>query len=185
MALCIRVWVYKPGLHLLSKQKMPQSADTTRICPECSSANDARSKNVAKRRSLRHIQQELSECNHTLQKMRDRVYEYEASLFPENQEEELPVEEQRKLSKKMEKASKVAEQLEDKIQKLEKDMRFYANTNRVAPDAIAGMARDYRRNMHAAQALSTQESTLSGADDAQRRAAAVNAKNILQRIAEM
>lgn len=85
----------------------------------------------------------------------------------------------------MEKASKVAEQLEDKIQKLEKDMRFYANTNRVAPDAIAGMARDYRRNMHAAQALSTQESTLSGADDAQRRAAAVNAKNILQRIAEM
>jgi len=185
MALCIRVWVYKPRLHLLTHQRMPPPADPTKICPECSSTNNTKRNKVAKRRSLRHIQQEISECSHTLQKIRDRVDQYEASLFPENQEEELPMEEQRKLSKKMEKASKVAEQLEDKIQKLEEDMRFYSNTNRVAPDAVAGMARDYRRNMHAAQALSTPQSTFSGADEAQRRAAAVNAKNILQRIADM
>ena len=95
------------------------------------------------------------------------------------------MEEQRKLSEKMEKASKVAEELEDKIQKLEEDMRFYSNTNRVAPDAVAGMARDYRRNMLAAQPLSTPQSTLSEAGEAQRRAAAVNAKKILQRIADM
>ena len=75
------------------------------------------------------------------------------------------MEEQRKLSEKMEKASKVAEQLEDKIQKLEEDMRFYSNTNRVAPDAVEGMARDY----------TIQKSTLPEA---------VSANKILQRIVD-